>query len=60
MTKETKVIEFTDVKGKKQLYLKLTKGEKSVFINIGEKTYNSVKDLETAENEKPNTKKVDK
>lgn len=40
-------IEFTDVRGKKLLYLKITgpKTKNEVLINIGEKTYTGVKEL---------------
>lgn len=39
-------IEHKDIKGRKLLYLKITQGEHEVYVNIGEKTYNSVKELE--------------
>ena len=53
--KETKVeaIKFKDVRGKEMLYIKITKGEKEVIINVGQKTYDSVMELD-----KPETKKV--
>lgn len=40
------LIEHSDVRGtKKLLYLKITVGIKDVFINIGIKTFNALKDL---------------
>lgn len=42
-------LENTDVRGKKLLYLKISKGAHNVFINVGEKTFKSVKDLENVQ-----------
>lgn len=40
-------IEFKDVRGKQLLYLKITSNGKEVLINVGQKTFDSVKELET-------------
>lgn len=44
---ETKIqaIEHSDIRGKKLKYLKISKGEQEVIINIGDKTYESVSKL---------------
>ena len=52
---QVEAIKWTDVRGKEMYYLKIKKNEKEVLINIGEKTYNNVKDLE---NEREQTNKV--
>lgn len=38
-------IQHADVKGKILNYIKITNGEHNVLINVGEKTYKSVKEL---------------
>lgn len=42
---EITAIEHTDVFGKKLYYLRITTSLGEHFINIGEKTYNKVKEL---------------
>jgi predicted RNA-binding protein YlqC (UPF0109 family) len=42
---KTEVIQHNDVRGNTQLYLKVSKGDKSHLINVGEKTYNAVKQI---------------
>jgi predicted RNA-binding protein YlqC (UPF0109 family) len=53
---KTEVIQHNDVRGNTQLYLKVSKGDKSHLINVGEKTYNAVKQIlentETTEEQK--------
>lgn len=39
-------ISHTDVHGKTLYYVKCTAGEHTHYINVGEKTYNSIKELE--------------
>lgn len=34
-----------DIRGKEQLYLVISEGEKKVIVNIGEKTFNAVNEL---------------
>lgn len=43
---QVEAIKWTDVKGKEMYYLKIKKNEKEVLINIGEKTFNNVKELD--------------
>ena len=52
---QVEAIKWTDVRGKEMFYLKIKKNEKEVLINIGEKTYNNVKELE---NEPEQTNKM--
>lgn len=44
---QVETIEFKDVRGKELLYLKITSNQKEVLINVGKKTFDSVKELET-------------
>lgn len=39
-------IQHADVKGKIQHYIKISNGENNVLINVGQKTYDSVKAIE--------------
>lgn len=41
-------IKYTDVRGKELLYLKIEHNGKEVVINVGQKTYDSVKELVAA------------
>lgn len=41
-----KAISHTDVHGKSLFYIKCTAGEHTHYINVGEKTYQSIKELE--------------
>lgn len=41
--------EHANVMGKKLQYLRITNGEKEVIINVGNKTYEGVKELEKEE-----------
>lgn len=43
---KVEAIKHQDVKGKEQNYIRITKGTYVVLINVGEKTYNSVKELD--------------
>lgn len=47
--KQVNAIAHTDVRGKIQYYLKITKGAHEVLINIGEKTYKNVQALDAVE-----------
>lgn len=42
-----------DVKGNKQLYIKITSNEKMTIINIGQKTFDGLLDTLTPKEEKP-------
>lgn len=56
--------EHTNVAGKKLQYLRISNGQKEIIINVGTKTYNTVKSMED-ENEslqtptQPNGGKMD-
>lgn len=39
-------IKHLDVYGKEQYWLKISKGEHSVMVNVGKKTYDNVKELD--------------
>lgn len=52
MKAEVTPIKHTDVRGKELLYLKIKTEEGEVLINIGEKTYESIKRLEHVKIEK--------
>lgn len=39
---ETQAVKHTDIRGKEQLYIKITEGDKQVIINVGLKTYEAV------------------
>lgn len=45
--KTVEAIQHKDVKGKTLHYILIKNQDKSVLINVGEKTYNSVKQLDT-------------
>lgn len=45
MKHEVQAIKHKDVRGKEQLYLKIGNDENNVVINIGEKTYEAVNNL---------------
>lgn len=53
---KVQAIQHTDVRGKVQNYIKISNGEHHVIINVGEKTYQAVKDLETVQELPLNTK----
>lgn len=59
---KAEALQHEDVKGRKLLYIKVSNGEHNVFINVGEKTFNSVKELEKVQklpfdpDEQPNFK----
>lgn len=42
---KTEAIKHTDVRGKEQLYIKISEGDKQVIINVGQKTYEAVHNL---------------
>lgn len=42
----TQAIEHIDVRGKKLYYLKLSNGPAELLVNVGKKTYDSVKAME--------------
>lgn len=42
-------ITHKDVKGKELLYLKIQNGEHNVLVNVGKKTYDSVKALDAVQ-----------
>lgn len=44
-------ITHTDVRGKELKYLKCTNGKTELLVNVGDKTYESVKNMETAKEE---------
>lgn len=44
-------IEHEDVRGKKLKYLKITNGKVNLLVNVGDKTYEGVKNMETAKEE---------
>ena len=47
MTPTVNAVMHTDVRGKTQYYLKVTaNGKPDYIINVGEKTYQTVKDME--------------
>lgn len=52
--KQFQAIQWTDVNGKQLYYIRLTNGDKTHLINVGEKTYKAVTELdkETAQREK--------
>ena len=39
-------VEHIDVRGKTQYYLKVKKGQREYVINVGEKTFKTVKEME--------------
>lgn len=44
-TLNVQAIEHTDIRGKKQKYIIIGDVNKNVVINVGEKTFNSVKEI---------------
>lgn len=44
--KQIEAITIKDIKDKDLYYIKITKGEKKVIINVGKKTYEAVKALD--------------
>lgn len=55
---KVEAIQHADVKGKIQNYIKITKGDSTVLINVGQKTYQSVKDLEKIDDQIANFKEA--
>lgn len=45
-TAQIEVFEWADVRGNKLLYLKITKGQNELVINIGQKSYDSLTKLD--------------
>lgn len=45
MKLEVKAVKHLDIKDKEQNYIVIGEAENKVIINVGEKTYNSVKNL---------------
>ena len=39
-------VEHIDVRGKKQYYLKVQRGQREYIINVGNKTFSTVKEME--------------
>lgn len=46
MKAEVKAIEHEDVRGKKLLYIKISNGINDLLINVGQKTYDTINDLD--------------
>lgn len=57
---EVQVFKHADVRGKELCYLRIKKGEHEVLINVGEKTYNRVKELEKVQELPLKTEKDEK
>lgn len=55
-----KVTEHTDIKGKKQKYLLIGEPPEQVIINIGDKTFNAITELEKLQYPITNTHNTDK
>lgn len=53
---KVEALEHTDVRGHKLYYIKMTAGKNEHLINIGEKTYNKVKELNEQEQKENETK----
>lgn len=49
-------IEHTDVRGSKLYYLKITNGTEEYLINVGTKTYDAVKKMQTQTTQPTQTK----
>lgn len=47
-----KAVKHADIRGKELMYLVATNGTTEVVVNVGEKTYNAVKELEANQHEK--------
>lgn len=47
--KQVEAIQHKDVKGKTLYYIRIKKGEQEVLINVGEKTYKGVVELDNQE-----------
>lgn len=56
---EVTVIKHKDVRGKELNYLKLKNENGEVLINVGDKTYNQVNDLQQKKEVKNVSKKMD-
>lgn len=53
-------LEHTDVRGNKLLYLKINYAGNDVLINIGKKTFDSIKELSETTIQKPQNEKENK